>query len=105
MAGFFVPAGASAACTGCGTNAWPGATINVVHTKAADKVSYARAIGIRLDIALVPGQPKGRIGHLDQKEVIVGIGPQAKDFHMEILDGTEMRDGHPPFGAGQTSGG
>src|SRR5215475_1122312 len=75
------------------------------HTKAAGKVTYSPALVISLDVALVPGQPKGGIGYLDKKEVIVGLGPQAEDFHMEIFHWTDVSDRNPPVSVRQTGGG
>src|SRR5215813_8371647 len=69
-----------------------------LDTKAADKVAHARAMAVGFDVALVPREAKGGIGDLDEKEVIVGIGLQVEDFHVEIFDRADVRDGDAPGG-------
>src|SRR6516164_8837697 len=57
--------------------------------ESADELAVTDTIFVSLDIALVPGQAKRRIRHLDDEQVKVGVRRQSPHFYLHDFNGAD----------------
>src|SRR5215471_13351589 len=65
-----------------------------LNAEAADEALVALSLIIRLDVALIPRQAKGRLWDLNHKEIEVRIRRQPTHVHVHHLDRPKGSDPH-----------
>src|SRR5262249_60647122 len=75
-----------------------------LDVEAADELPVAAAVGVGLDVALIPRHAEGPVRDLDDEEVEIGVRRQPADVDVHSFDRTFGLDPDMPDRAGQTTG-